>query len=123
MCEKPREAIESFYHLMRLSPRDPLLVATWYMTGWAHFHSQNYSEGVVAAEKAMQRVPDAHSLSSFAANAVRVGRVTEAREAAERLLQFQPDFRASHCRYLFPIRSLESRNNIQSALREAGIPE
>jgi len=123
MCEKPHEAIVSFNHLMRLSPRDPLLVSTWYMTGWAHFHSQNYPEGAAAAEKAMQRVPDAHSLSSFAANAIRAGRTSEARDATEQLLRFQPGFRASHCHYLFPIRSLESRNRIQAALQDAGVPE
>jgi adenylate cyclase len=75
MCEKPHEAIQSFDYLMRLSPRDPLLVSAWYMTGWAHFVAQDYSEGFAAADKAVQRVPDAHSLSSFAANAVRAGRV------------------------------------------------
>jgi adenylate cyclase len=46
MCERPQEAIRSFDHLMRLSPRDPLLVPAWYMTGWAHFTAENYLEGV-----------------------------------------------------------------------------
>jgi len=123
LCEKPQEAIRSFSQMMRLSPRDPLLVRAWYITGWAHFMIQEYTEGCAAAEKAMQRVPDAHSLSSFAANAIRAGRVTEAHDAAERLLRFRPGFRASHCHYLFPVRSLESRNSIQAALRDAGIPE
>ncbi|MGY2903752.1 adenylate/guanylate cyclase domain-containing protein [Bradyrhizobium sp. URHC0002] len=123
MCEKPQEAIRSFRQMKRLSPRDPLLVRAWYMTGWAHFMTQEYMEGCAAAEKAMQRVPDAHSLSSFAANAIRAGRLTEAQDAAERLLRFQPGFRASHCHYLFPVRSLESRNRIQAALQDAGIPE
>ena len=123
MCERPQEAIRSFDHVMGLSPRDPLLVAAWYMTGWAHFSAENYSEGVAAADKAVQRVPDVHSLSSLAANAVRAGRVAEARRAAERLLQFQPGFRASHAHYLFPIRSLDIRDRIQAALRDAGVPE
>jgi adenylate cyclase len=123
MCEKAGEAITSFDHMMRLSPRDPLLVTAWYMTGWAHFTNQDYAEGVVAADKAMQRVPDAHSLAAFAANAIRAGKVTEARRAAERLLQFRPDFRASHAHYLFPVRSLTVRDTIQAALRDAGIPD
>jgi adenylate cyclase len=123
MCEKPHEAIRSFDHLMRLSPRDPLLISAWYMTGWAHFVAQDYSEGFAAADKAVQRVPDAHSLCSFAANAVRAGRVAEARHAAERLLNFQPGFRASHAHYLFPCRSFDVRDRIQAALRDAGIPD
>ena len=123
MCEKPQEAIRSFDCMMRLSPRDPLLVRACYMTGWAHFVAENYSEGLMAADKAMQRVPDAHSLSSLAANAVRAGRVEDAKRAAEQLLQFQPSFRASHAHYLFPIRSLDIRDRIQAALRDAGIPE
>jgi adenylate cyclase len=123
MCEKAGEAITSFDHMMRLSPRDPLLVTAWYMTGWAHFTNQNYAEGVVAADKAMQRVPDAHSLAAFAANAIRAGKVTEAQRAAERLLQFRPGFRASHAHYIFPVKSLAVRDTIQAALRDAGIPD
>ncbi|WP_426530452.1 adenylate/guanylate cyclase domain-containing protein [Bradyrhizobium sp. McL0615] len=123
MCEMPQQAIQSFEQMARLSPRDPLIHAASYMTGWAHFSTEGYSAGYIASQKAVQIVPDAHSLAAFAANALRAGRVSEAREAAERLLKFQPGFRASHAHYMFPIKSVEIRDRIQAALRDAGIPE
>lgn len=122
MCVKPQEAIESFNQLRRLSPRDPLLFNASYMTGWAYFIVEEYAQGCEAAQEAVQ-VPDAHSLASFAANAVRAGREAEAQEAAERLLRFRPEFRASHAHHLYPVRTVELRNRIQAALRDAGIPE
>jgi adenylate cyclase len=39
------------------------------------------------------------------------------------LLKLQPDFRASHVREAFPIRAIEEREKIASALREAGLPD
>jgi adenylate cyclase len=123
MCDQPEEAIKSFNHVMRLSPRDPLLVRVWYMTSWAYFSQNDYANGLRVADQALQRAPDVHSLAAFTANAIRDEKPLEARQAAQRLLEFQPDFRASHAHYLFPIRSLLVREGIQGALRDAGIPE
>ncbi|WP_375786887.1 adenylate/guanylate cyclase domain-containing protein [Bradyrhizobium sp. Pha-3] len=123
MCDQPEEAIKSFNHVMRLSPRDPLLVRVWYMTSWAYFSQNDYANGLRVADQALQRAPDVHSLAAFTANAIRDEKPLEARQAAQRLLEFQPDFRASHAHYLFPIRSLLVREGIQGALRDAGIPD
>jgi adenylate cyclase len=123
MCQEPQQAIKSFEQMRSLSPRDPLLVAASYMLAWAHFIAGDYTEGCLAASKAVEIIPDAHSLGAFAANAVRAGRLHEARRAGERLLQFQPGFRASHTRYLFPARAVEVLDRIEAALHEAGVPE
>ena len=112
-----------YEEMARLSPRDPLLLAALYMTGWAHFSAEEYLAGCAAAQKSVQGLAEAHSLAAFAANAVRAGRVSEARQAAENLMKFQPAFRASHAHYMYPIRSLQIRNRIQISLREAGVPE
>ena len=123
MCDQPEEAIESFNHVMRLSPRDPLLVRVWYMMSWAYFAQKDYESGLRVADQALQRAPDVHSLAAFAANAIRAEKPHEARQAAQRLLEFQPGFRASQAHYLFPIRSLIIRQGIQGALRDAGLPD
>jgi adenylate cyclase len=123
MCASPRDAIDSFRYLRRLSPRDPLLFNALYMTGWAHFTAEEYSEGCAAAQEAMQNMQDAHSLASFAANAVRAGREPEAMQAVQRLLHLQPGFKASDAHHMFPIKTLSIRNRIQAALQEAGIPD
>ena len=123
LCERPQDAIQSFDRMMSLSPRDPLLIPAWYMSGWAHFIGEDYLEGMLAADKAVQRVPDVHSLSSLIANAIRAGRIEDARRATERLLEFQPDFRASHAHHLFPVRSSKTRARIQAALHDAGLSD
>jgi hypothetical protein len=71
----------------------------------------------------MQNMQDAHSLASFAANAVRAGREPEAMQAVQRLLHLQPGFKASDAHHMFPIKTLSIRNRIQAALQEAGIPD
>jgi TolB-like protein/class 3 adenylate cyclase/tetratricopeptide (TPR) repeat protein len=123
MCDEYERSIESFDRMIRLSPLDPLRVRAWNGIAFALFSLSRYEEGFVSANKAIQFLTEAHSMGAYIVNAVRAGHTLEAREAAARLLKFQPDFRASHAQKAFPIRSQETQDRIAAALREAGLPD
>jgi TolB-like protein/class 3 adenylate cyclase/tetratricopeptide (TPR) repeat protein len=123
MCGEAERSIESFDRMIRLSPLDGLRVSAWNGSSFALHQLHRYEEGCAVAMKSIQVVKDAHTLGAYAVNAVRGGQVAEAREAVAQLQKLQPGFRASHARDAFPIRSLDERERIVSALREAGLPE
>ncbi len=122
MCGEAERAIESFDRMIRLSPLDPLRVGAWNGSSFALFCLGRYEDGCVSATKSIQVVADAHTLGAYIVNAIRAGRVAEAREAAARLMRSQPGFRATHAEEAFPTRSPELRNQMIAALREADLP-
>jgi adenylate cyclase len=73
--------------------------------------------------KSIQFDANAHSLATFAINAVCAGRKEEANKAIGRLLKLQPGFRIAHVSEAFPVRWPERQAEIAAALREAGLPE
>ena len=123
MCGEAATSIDSFDHMIRLSPLDPLRLGAWNGSSFALFSLGRYEEGCASAMKSMQIVRDAHTLVAFIVNAVNGGRAVEAGEAVTRLLRLQPDFRASHVEQAFPVRSSSERSRMTSALREAGLPD
>jgi adenylate cyclase len=123
MCGEAATSIESFDHMIRLSPLDPLRLGAWNGSSFALFSLGRYEEGCASAMKSMQIVKDAHTLVAYIVNAVNGGRTVEAGEAATQLLKLQPDFRASHVEQAFPVRSSSERSRMTSALREAGLPD
>ena len=123
MCVQPERAVESFDRMIRLSPLDPLRIGAWTGTSFALFHLGRYDEGTAVAMKSIPYRTDAQSLGAYIVNSIRAGRVAEAREAATRLLKLQPDFRVSHVKEAFPIRSLDERERISAALSDAGLPD
>ena len=122
MCDEEECAIESFNRMIRLSPLDPLRVLAWNGCSFAFFYLGRFEEGCAAAMKSIQFVADAHTLGAYAINLVRAGRAAEAREAVNRLLKVQPNFRASHAKEAFPVRSPDATNRIITALLDAGVP-
>lgn len=123
MCDEAERAIESFERMIRLSPLDPLQLSAWNGSSHACFRLGRHEEGCQAAMKSMQFDANAHSLGTFAINAVRAGRREEANKAINRLLKLQPDFRTSHVGEAFPVRWPERRAEIAAALRDAGLPD
>jgi TolB-like protein/class 3 adenylate cyclase/tetratricopeptide (TPR) repeat protein len=122
MNADPDRAIQSFDRLVRLSPLDPLRTQAWYGTAFAHMLLKQYTIGCEEAFKAIQVSADAHSLGAFIVNAVLAGRMSDAQEAAQRLLRIQPNFRTAYARSTFPIRSDEWQEKIAQSLVNAGIP-
>ncbi|PYV46952.1 MAG: adenylate/guanylate cyclase domain-containing protein, partial [Acidobacteria bacterium] len=123
LCADAGRAIESFDRMLGLSPLDPLRISAWNGIAFSHFVLGSYQEGCVWARKSHQFAINVHTLGALIMNAVRAGRVGEAKEAATQLLKLQPTFRASHSLEAFPVRALQIRERIIAALREAGLPE
>ena len=123
MCDEAERAIESFDRMIRLSPLDPLRISAWNGSSHAFFRLSRHEEGCAAAMKSIQFDANAHSLATFAINAVRAGRKEEANKAISRLLKLQPGFRTSHVSEAFPVRWPERRADIAAALRDAGLPD
>jgi TolB-like protein len=119
----PERAIESFDRIIRLSPLDPSRIWAWNGSSFAHFHLGRYEEGRALAMKSIQFVTDVHTLAAYIMNSVRAGYTSEAQQAVVQLLNFQPDFRASHTLYVFPTRMPEESHRIISALIDAGLPD
>jgi adenylate cyclase len=122
MSDQPRQAIESFERMIRLSPLDHLRVRAWNGMSFAWFALSRYEEGCETVLKSLQFVKNAHTLSAYIMNAVGAGRDAEAKRAVEELLAAQPAFRAAHVREAFPVRSVETGERMAAALREAGLP-
>jgi len=123
MCDEAERAIESFDRMIRLSPLDPLRLSAWNGSSHAFFRLGRHEEGCAAALKSLQFDANAHSLLTFAINAVRAGRKEEANKAIRRVLKLRPGFRTSHVSEAFPVRWPQRRAEIAAALREAGLPD
>ena len=115
--------IESFEKVMRLSPLDPL--KPFFVVGIAHCHwfQGRFEEGRELAREAIQIRPHFQPFASYIVNSVALGDLPEAREAARRLLEFDPSFRMSGAAAIFLIRSPEYREKFLGALRTAGLPD
>ena len=123
MCDEAERAIESFERMIRLSPLDPLRLSAWNGSSHAFFRLSRHEEGCAAAMKSMQFDANAHSLLTFAINAVRAGRKEEANKAIGRVLKLQPGFRTAYVGLAFPVRYPERQADIAAALRDAGLPD
>jgi tetratricopeptide (TPR) repeat protein len=123
MCGDGERSVESFDRMIRLSPLDPLRIGAWNGSAFALFLLRRYEEGRAAAMKSIQFVANAHTLGALIVNLAGAGRAAEAREAVAQLVKLQPDFRVSHVHEAFPVRSIDERNRMATALREAGLPD
>jgi adenylate cyclase len=117
----PEEAIQSFERAMRMSPVDPMLHQPFTGMGYAFIELRRFDEAIVAGKKAQ------HQNSSFspayrclASAFAHLGRDSEAREAAARLLEVDPAFTISP----FIARGGQSNAKLLiEGLRKAGLPE
>lgn len=89
-------AIEWSERGIRLSPFDPWAFAAYDAQAMGHFFLGRYEQAAAAAYKSRQANP-AHSITyvQIAAAQAKLGRLDEARAAAGRVLQLQPNFRFS----------------------------
>jgi adenylate cyclase len=117
----PEEAVQSFERAIRLSPADPLIHRSFIGIGMAFIELGRFEDAIVAAKKALRQTPSlspAHRcLASALAN---LGRVAEARDAAARLLEVDPNFTVS----AWIARGGQSKATMLiEGLRKAGLPE
>jgi adenylate cyclase len=116
-----QEAVRSFELAMRISPLDPLLHQEFAGMGLALVELRRFDEAIVAAKKALRRSPSFPVAYRCLASAYAyLGRDTEAREAAARLLEVDPSFTISD----WIARGGQSNAKLLiEGLRKAGLPE
>jgi len=115
------EAIQNLERAIRLSPLDPMLYTLQAFMALAFINLGHFDEAVAAAEKALHRNQNFMLVHRCRVAALaHLGRDSEAKQAAVRLLEHEPDFRmsiwASRTRR-WPVKL------IAEGLRKAGLPE
>jgi adenylate cyclase len=117
----PEEAIRSFEWAIRLSPLDPMLYGMQACTALAYINLSRFDDAVAAAEIALHKKPTfmmAHRC--LVAALAHLGRDSEAKQAAVRLLEHEPNFRMSD----WANRTREWHSKLLAeGLRKAGLPE
>lgn len=108
---------------MRLSPFDPWAFAAYDAQALGYFHLGRYQDAVAAAYKSNQANP-AHSITyvQLAAALAKLGRLTEAKAAASRVLQLHPTFRYSR-QFAGVDCAPALAASMAEALNVAGLPE
>jgi adenylate cyclase len=92
----PEEAVRSFERAIRVSPVDPRLHLAFAGMGYAFIELRRFDEAIVAGKKAQRQNPSYSGAYRCLASAfAHLGRDTEAREAAARLLEVDPGFTIS----------------------------
>ena len=117
----PEEAVQSFERAIRMSPVDPLLHRAFVGMGLALIELGRFDEAIVAGKKALRQNPSYLAVYRCLASAfAHLGRDAEAREAAARLLESDPDFTISG--YIARGRQSNAKLTIEG-LRKARLPE
>jgi adenylate cyclase len=123
----PEEAIRSFERSIRLSPVDPMLHQPSTGLGMALIELRRFDEAIVAGKRAQRHNPYFPVTYRCLASAfAHLGRDTEAREAAARMLEFDPKFTISSwiARSAWVARGGQSNAKLLiEGLRKAGLPE
>jgi adenylate cyclase len=119
----PEEAVQSFERAIRMSPLDPRLHRTFTGLGLALIELGRFEEAIVAGKKAQRQNPFWSATYRCLASAyAHLGRDAEAREAAARLLEVDPEFTVTVGASI--ARGAHSASKlIIEGLRKAGLPE
>ena len=117
----PEEAIASFERAIRMSPVDPRLYLTLAGMAQAFIELGRFDEAIAAGKKALrQNPPYPPAYRCLASAFAHLGRDAEAREAAARVLEFDPAFTISS----WIARGGQSNAKLLiEGLRKAGLPE
>ena len=119
LCE-PDAAIERVTRAMRLSPHDPFSFDMQTTMAFAHFTAGRYTEALSWAEAAVRRQPNfSPALRILAASNAMLGRKDQARNAASRALDLNPEFRISDVR-IHPDATTGGFGRYQEGLRRRG---
>jgi adenylate cyclase len=115
------DAIQSLERAMRLNPLDPMLYSLQAFMAFAFINLRRFDDAVAAAEKSLHKKQNfmlAHRC--HVAALAHLGRDTEAKQAAVRLLEQEPDFRMS----VWADRTRQwPAKLLAEGLRKVGLPE
>jgi TolB-like protein/Tfp pilus assembly protein PilF len=117
-------AIAHFAESMRMSPRDPLIVAAQTGTAFAHLLARRYDEASSWAERAFRDHPN-YFFANVACACTRAltGRLENARTIMARVREINPTLRISNLRDLEPLRRSEDLATWTEGMRKAGLPD
>jgi TolB-like protein/Flp pilus assembly protein TadD len=117
----PEEAVRSFERTLRMSPVDAGLYTTFSQIGSALIELRRFDEAIVAGKKAQRKNSSfSPAYRCLVAAFAHLRRDAEAREAAARLLEFDPGFTIS----AWIARGGQSNAKLMiEGLRKAGLPE
>jgi adenylate cyclase len=119
----PEEAVRSWERAIRMSPVDPLLHRSLGGMGQAFIELRRFDEAIAAGKKALRKnLSYWQAYRCLASAFAHLGRDAEAREAAARLLEFDPAFTISSWIARAPGLGTGSKMLIEG-LRKAGLPE
>jgi adenylate cyclase len=120
----PDQAMMSFEMATRLSPLDPMGWTFQAGIGNAHLAAGRNEQAVEWIERALRRNANAVGLLRGVAVAlVRLNRLDQARDVAQKILAANPQFRVSEWRSQTPMRAAPETELFLSDLRLAGLPE
>jgi adenylate cyclase len=116
------EAIRSFERAIRLSPLDPMNFMAFAGLASAFIRQERFDEAVAAAKKSLRKSHQTFTgaYRCLAAALAQLGREAEAREAAVRMLELDPNFRISEW---MPGGGRWQSPQFIEGLRKAGLPE
>jgi adenylate cyclase len=117
-------AIEHFQRAMRLSPLDPAMAYVLAGLGYAYLIAGKYEDALSAGLKSLLENPrwtPSHRLVVVCL--VQLGRLDEARVAANRIMELRPETTISAIRLQIAYKDQAFKERYISALRVAGIPE
>ena len=121
---KARQALEEIEGAVRLSPRDVINGYYPAFRGVAHFIAGNYEEMVAEAREGARQRPDGVGVYRvLVVGCAYLGRLDEARAAAERLKELQPGITLGWVERHIPIANPNDRARYVEGLRKAGLPE
>jgi adenylate cyclase len=120
---RPEVAIDHFQRAIRLSPFDPMNFNCFFGIRNAHFAAGRYEESLAWCKKGMIERPElVWPLRSMAASLALLGRISEAREAVQRLRDEYPYITIAKIMAITPHRG-DYLPRYADGLRRAGLPE
>jgi tetratricopeptide (TPR) repeat protein len=117
------KAIEFASRAIRVNPLDPMRYGPECLLSFGCYHTGSFVEAAEAAMRSIQSNSKfVHALAMLAASNVQLGRMNEAENAAKRLIEIAPDFRASAFR-VAPVGPPDKMDLLVADLISAGLPE
>ncbi len=124
LAARSDDAVDRLERARRLNPRDPAIWRIFFGLALAHFAAERYPEALEWTRRCLQRKPDWHlALGMLAATHAQLGRLDEARAAAEELLRLQPGFSLTSVRLLLSTATPALVERLIEGGRKAGLTE
>jgi Flp pilus assembly protein TadD len=118
------QALQEVEWAVRLSPHDVINGYYPIFRGVAHFMAGNYEAMVTEAKEGIRQRPGgAIAYRVLVVGCAHLGRLDEARAAAERLKELQPGITLDWAERHIPIANPDDRARYVEGLRKAGLPE